>query len=245
MDFKSNAKKDPSNKKKGKSGTWALIAIAVTLVLFGVLCFFQAKLAEGDTRYFKSVYLASKEIPEGTEITSENLMDYVVAKEMDTRVIPADYILAEGTAIEELIGQFADKKYLENDVITLDGFEKYNAREGMTNPVEVSFAVSGVDQVVAGTLREGDSINIYAIRPYDADDIIFYNERYAVELLYTGKIVTNAFTSGGEYVENTNEDGTVDETPVTMLTIFIEDGEEEAFFKTLTECSIRVSRVVE
>ena len=241
MDFKLNAKKDPTLKKKSKTGTWALISIAVTLVL----CFLQAKLAEGDSEYYKEVYLAAKEIPEGTEITSENLSEYVISKDIDTRVIPSNYISVESGDIKELIGQYADKKYLEKDVITLEGFEKYNAREGLKNPVEVSFAVGGVDQVVAGTIREGDTINIYAIRALEASDVLMFGERYSVDLLYDGKIVTNAFTSGGAYVQNTNSDGSVNETPVTMLTIFIEEGEEESFFKTINQCSLRVSRVVE
>lgn len=244
MDFKSNVKKDPNPKKKSKNGTWALISIAVALVLFAVLCFFQIRLAEGDSRYYEKVYLSAKEIPEGTEITEDNLNQYFKAKDMDTRVIPENYISVDSATIGELVGQYADKKYLENEVITFDGFEKYNAREGMTNPVEVSFAVSGVDQVVAGTLREGDMINIYCVRALDATSSSLFGERYSVDLLYGNKIITNAFTSGGVYVQNTNSNGAEDTTPVTMLTIFIEAGEEEKFFGTLTEGSIRVSRVV-
>ncbi len=206
MYFKFNVRKDSTKHVKEKAGIWVLAAIFISLLLFGILCYFQAKLAEGDRKYYKTVYLAAKEIPEGTEITDENLLEYVTATEMDIRVIPSDYITETGDNknIKELVGQFADKKYLEKDVITLEGFEKYNAREGMNNPVEVSFAVSGVEQVVAGTLREGDTINIYAIRTRDANSFELTNERYSADLLYSGKIVTNAFTSGGAYVENTN-----------------------------------------
>lgn len=241
MDVKTTIKNE---KKTKKSGLWALIALACAALVFFACIMIQKNVAEGETEFYNTVWLAAKEVPEGTEITGDNIDSYFKTAEVDTRVIPQGYIPFEVGEIEKLIGMYVDRKYLENDVITLDGFTAYNAREGLTDPVEVSFAVGGVDQIVAGTLREGDKINIFSVRNVDTIDDIF-RDQYEVVQLFSDKIVTSSYTGDGGVVGITDETGAKDETPVTMVTIFIERGQESDFFKTLSECSIRVSRVAE
>lgn len=243
---RTNATKETKRKKK-HSGLWALIALAAAIVVFIILLMIQKNVAEGDREFYKEVWVANREIPEGTYIDGSNIENYFKTAVMDTRVIPQKYIDATSGSkdIVEIIGKtYVDHKYLENDVITPDGFKVYNAREGLKDPVEVSFAVGGVDAIVAGTIREGDKINVFAVESAE-NSVSVIDEKYTVRQLYSNKIVTNSFTGDGSIVGVTDSEGNEDDTPVTMVTIFIERGEEEAFFKTLATGSIRVSRVAE
>lgn len=230
--------------KKKHSGTGVFIGLVLSVFVFAALLFVQMQVVSEDEGYYKEVYVIKENIPEMTKLTKENLTRFITTKTLDTRNIPTSYIenLAEKDETEDFIGKYVNRPYLAGDVLTAEGLSAISYTEGIADPVQVSFSVGGIDQIVAGTVREGDEIDIYVIRanedPYAEDEIL-------VEPLYLNKKVVNSFTSSGEYVNSsTVEDGEKDETPVQLITIVIEKADEEMFFRRLQDSNFRVAKVL-
>lgn len=231
--------------KRKHNGVGILIGLVLSAFVFAALLFVQMQVVSEDEGYYKDVYVIKENIPEMTKLTKDNLSRFVTTKTLDVRNIPATYIedIAEKDETEDFLDKYVNRPYLAGDVLTMEGLTDINYTAGIADPVQVSFSVGGIDQIVAGTVREGDEIDIYVIRanedPYAEDEVL-------VEPLYLNKKVVNSFTSSGEYVNSsTVEDGEKDETPVQLITIVIEKADEEMFFKRLNDSNFRVAKVLE
>ena len=188
------------------------------------------------------VYQVIKNIETGTKITDSNLTEYLKLKEVQVSLIPEGYI----TSKDEIINKFSNKNYLVNDIITTDGLTDTEKlyKDNIENPVEVSFSVSGLAAAVAGEVREGDYINIYAIKDEEIIDDNGETERVLkASTLYTFKHVYVEKTYDGQGVRIESGAESEDATS-TMFTIILDEKDMELFTETLSNCEIKIVRLM-
>jgi hypothetical protein len=216
------------------------VSAIVALILFIGLLVIQSSILNQEEKL--QVYQVVKDIGSGTKITEDNIDTYLDLKEVQLSLIPDDYI----TNPEMIIGKFVNRDYKAKDIITSDGLTDTEALylKNIENPVEVSFSASDISTAVAGTIREGDYINIYGMRKqdsttssswYSTSALTTVDEYYTFRHLY----VFRAFTSSGSRITGTETNG--DESLV--FSVVINEKDVELFNEMITNCSIRVSRL--
>ena len=149
--------------KKAKSGKGVgIVAVLVSLVVAGVVAFTifsleRAMLADYATA---NVVVAIADVTAGVDLSEENVANYFAVQE-----VPADMV-PEGayTDVNAMVDQFVATDIKAKEIPVASNFTNMAALD-IENPVETSFSLSDVSQVVAGTLRRGDEISISVTNP--------------------------------------------------------------------------------
>ena len=161
-------------------------------------------------------YLCKIDIPKGTKITGKNVDQYFYSYEVDAAMI-------NGNCIK-------DKKELFDTVVTRNLSAHEIVREGACtkeaeiynryhNPVEASVEANEAGDIVSGTIRKGDYVDIAVVNK----DTLEY------DLMLKNVYVLGAYTSTGEAVIDGMEG-----TAATMLTI-VEEKDNLALFYSARE----------
>lgn len=141
---------------KGKI-TGLVIGLVMTLTLFFVLTFIQHRMLM-DTEKTVAV-LAKKLIPAGTVITDENASDFLKEVEISSVLAtPETY-----QAVSSLFGKYVMRNTAANEIMYSgllgDDAETLSKYE---NPIELSLNIEENASAVAGSIRKGDYVNVYA-----------------------------------------------------------------------------------
>ena len=136
---------------------YTVIALAIAVVVFVGFIFLQNYFSEKIS--YKEVFVVKTEIPAGEIITESNIANYFGKKQINAldavegAYTPADYEKLYGmrTKVVLHVGEEVSESDFENVNVYLDIIE---------NPVELSFATSGMETTDGGKIRAGDIVNI-------------------------------------------------------------------------------------
>lgn len=142
--------------KKG-SLTGLIIGIALSIALFFVLTFLQREMLK-DTEKTVTV-LANKTIDAGMVLTKENASAYLKEVEINSSLATTETY----QTIDELIGKYVTRTIKENEIIYSGQIgDEEEILRNYENPIELSLTISDDAAAVAGTIRKGDYVNVYA-----------------------------------------------------------------------------------
>lgn len=209
---KKNKEVNVSGKRKG-AAMKLFGSLLVALALFGVLIGVEKNIMSSYEK--EAVVLCKAEVPKGTKITKENAGQYFYLYEVDTALVKEDCIRTE----DSLYGTVATRTISPQEIVR-EGFciEAASIYAGYKNPIECSVTADNPGDIVSGTIRRGDRVDIAVVN----------KDTLAYELIMKNVYVLDAFTTTGEKLGDANEG-----TAATMLTI-VEDKDNYAKF-----CSAR------
>lgn len=210
------------------------VSAVVALVLFIALTIIQSSILNQEESI--KVYQVAKDIKENTKITSENINEYLKLSEVKESLIPEGYV----TDASKILDKFSNRTYKAKDIVTEDGFTdsaKLNI-SNIKNPVQVSFSLADLSSSVSGTIREGDYVNIYGMRNgfnKDGEVVLLTNDTYTFKHVYIEK----AYNSAGEEIDSNDN-----ESEAALFTITIEEKDVDLFNEMLTNCSLKVAKIM-
>lgn len=147
--------KKPDLKGKTSSLVFALLALVLTILVFGILLFLQNIFKEDVT--YKQVVIAKTDIPEGEIITMGNAQLYFDVKSMNI----LDTMEGSLTNIDNIIDSQAKVMIYAGEIVTEKDFRKTVLETSQfENPVEISVDVGAVANADGGKIRAGDTINL-------------------------------------------------------------------------------------
>lgn len=227
---KKRIKQEEKNKKNvmkrlNKSGTnkRLLVSCILAAIFFCICLVLILRLAAPEDTV--QVLVVKKQVPVNTSI--EKWDQFFALEEIPVSIIPEGAIFEP----EEINGLFTGIDLNKKQIVCKNMLaDKKERKRIVENPVEVSVNVSSISQMVGGTIREGDLININAV---------YKNvEGYESVTIQNSAYVTQAFTSSGIPVASNDK-----EQVVTVLSLEIDASEEKAFNEALAAGTLRISRV--
>ena len=182
----------------------------VAVALFGVLVGVEKNLLSDYEKV--SVVLCKIDVPKGTKITKENVSQYFYDYEVDIALVNDTCIKDKNEVIDTVVEKsLSAHEILRKDDCTKEA-EIYNK---FRNPVEASITATNPGDIVSGTIRRGDYVDIAVVNK----DTLEY------DLMLKKVYVVDAFTSTGEKVSE-NAEGTA----ATMLTVVEEKDNLAKFY---------------
>lgn len=202
-----------------------LIALLASTVTFLVLLNMEKNMLSEFER--EPVWVLREEMPAGTECTPENVALYMECVEVDKQCIPKKGIVS----VEQLEGMRSIIPLPEGSILTEPMFtgEKDDIA-GMQAPVIAGCKAEDLYQLVSGSLRKGDLINLYTVN----------EETELTYLLWENVRVYEVFDSSGKSIAVTDE-----ETAAARINVLLEKEWAERFYSELNGGSLRVVKVCE
>lgn len=153
--------------RRGKGGAGVgkfVVALVMAVVVFIALLVLETGIVNKTAKV--PVVVSKTDIPVGTDITEENIAQYLTVINYEEANLPAGYIKGDEMK-EKLSNSFVATEVVKNQVITDKTFitrdaltEKVAEDADSEDLLEFSFAIDAVADSVAGTLRRGDVVNI-------------------------------------------------------------------------------------
>ena len=219
---KKNKNAGVSSGKKGVAMK-LLGSFLVAVALFGVLVGVEKNLLNDYEK--ASVVLCKTDVPKGTKITKENVSQYFYDYEVDIALVNDTCIKDKN----EVINTVVEKSLSAHEILRKDDCTKeaeiYNR---FSNPVEASITATNPGDIVSGTIRRGDYVDIAVVNK----DTLEY------DLMLKKVYVVDAFTSTGEKVSE-NAEGTA----ATMLTVVEEKDNLAKFYSARETGNVIVTKL--
>lgn len=189
-------------------------SLFVAAALFGVLVGVEKNLLSSYEK--EAVVLCKADIPKGTKITEENADQYFYMYEVDAAIVDSNCVKNK----KDLFDTVAVKKLSAHEIVRMsDCTKEASIYNQFAEPVEASITASEPGDIVSGTIRRGDRVDIAVVN----------KDTLAYELMMKNVYVIDAFTSTGEKLTDD-----VEGTAATMLTI-VEEKENLAKFYSARE----------
>lgn len=209
---------------KNKKLWIGVISLALALMLFAVLLIVQKSMQQEPV--YEKVLCASTTIPENTKITEANIDTYIRAKEIPVEWLPEDYT----TAPKQVLGMIAEVEISEGSMIIGSMLrasrEYYKTYEELTL---ISVPIGELYQGVAGSLRMGDYVDIYAL--YEEE------KEYHCQLLAEHIRIEATYSDQGQAIGADNTEG------LSQLIIIPMEREQVAlFYESLARGHIRIAK---
>lgn len=148
----------PAETRSGdKKALIAVVALAAAVIIFVILTIIQNKIVNSVDE--TGVVVALVDVPEGIVLTEENMMNYFGMESRPSADVPAGYY----TSGHALVGKVTGREIRAKEVVTSTCVIGENFYEDVEDPVEISIAVDKIGQVVGGSLRAGDIIDIKVV----------------------------------------------------------------------------------
>lgn len=231
--------KEITRAERNKRNNLRRIAVAafVALVVFVAITVIQSSILNQEERV--EAYQVIKNMDSGTKITKGNIDKYFALKDVQVSLIPDGYI----TDKKQLLDKFVNRNYRARDIVTDDGISDTEGlyKSNITNPVEISFDASGLDAAVAGTIREGDYINIYGLKTQQSGDTrkMEIDSSYTFQHVYVEEAMD---ASGNRIATGANSDGS---QTATMFTLVLSEKDCGLFAEMIANCgdNIRLGKL--
>lgn len=210
-----------------------VVSFLISVMLFSICILLLKNMAVEEETV--PVMVTVKDIPANFKM-SDKLSGYFTIRQIPVSMLPEGAV----SKPEQIAGQFSVCGIGINQMVTKDFFmDKEAAAVVYTDPLEVSVGTGTISQIVGGTIREGDMVNISSVKGCyvtgeDGNSTYTYTAEPIVEKAY----VTRTFTAAGERVDSQDT-----EQPVTVINIIISAEQEEAFNIALAEGTLRISRL--
>ena len=221
--FKRGNKEKPASAGKLSTAKKLLGSFLVAIALFGVLVGVERNMLSDFDK--ETVILCKADIQKGTNITAENVGKYFYEYEVDVK------LAGEGCVTDknELVGTVAGRTLSAHTIAQENDFTKESEiYAGYRNPIEASVIADKPGDIVSGTIRRGDYVDIAVVNK----DTLEYD--VMLEHVY----VLDAFTGNGERVSSD-----MDGTAATMLTIVEEKDHLAAFYSARELGSVIVTKL--
>lgn len=201
-----------------------LIALIASVVTFIVLLNVEKNMLSDFEQ--GTVWVLKEEMPAGTECTEENINRYLAQVMIDKQRIPERRIVST----EELKGERSAISLPKGSILTEPMFTgERNYISGMAEPVIAGCKAEDLYQLVSGTLRKGDRVNLYTVNEETGD----------TSLLWEGVLVYEVFDSAGMSIAVSDED-----TAAARINVLLEKGCAEQFYTELYNGSLRVVKEI-
>ena len=219
---KKNKNTGISSGKKGVAMK-LLGSFLVAVALFGVLVGVEKNILSDYEKV--SVVLCKTDVPKGTRITKENVSQYFYDYEVDIALVNDTCIKDKNEVIDTVVEKsLSAHEILRKDDCTKEA-EIYNK---FSNPVQASITATNPGDIVSGTIRRGDYVDIAVVNK----DTLEY------DLMLKKVYVVDAFTSTGEKVSE-NAEGTA----ATMLTVVEEKDNLAKFYSARETGNVIVTKL--
>lgn len=217
-------KERTENKKSGNGIVWKLLGcLIIAAALFAVLLNVESNVLSDYEK--KMTVICKEQIPVGTRITETNAEQYFETYEIDVKIVSENAVIDKS----ELIGTVAARTMDARELVKNDDFTKESGIYAKyQEPVEASFKAEHPGDVVSGSIRSGDFVDIAVV---DKDTL-----EYALSL--ENVFVLNAYTSTGEVVTRDSIN-----TAATMFTIVEEKAALDELYSALEKGNVIVSKV--
>lgn len=173
-----------------------------------------------------SVLAAQKDIIQGVVFTQENVPLYFEEVQVDQRLIPS----AAVTDKEQLIGTLSGINIDKGSILTSSMLNMQNEEiAAMKQPVIAGFKADDLFQVVSGTLRTGDKINIYTVE----------EDFKTTYLVWENILVQQVFDTAGVTILAQDQN-----TAAARINILLEQDSVEQFYTELARGSLRVVKAL-
>lgn len=147
--------KKPNLKEKAPSLLFALLALVLTVIVFGGLLFLRSIFEEEVT--YKTVMVAKRDIPENEVITVENAPMYLEMKQMNI----LDTMNGSMSSADPILGAQTKVHLYQGEIVTEKDFRAIPGNtEEFTDPVEISIEIGDLSAADGGKIRAGDTVNI-------------------------------------------------------------------------------------
>jgi hypothetical protein len=199
-----------------------IISLIVSIVIFiGLLVIQQTILAPNGT---SKVYISNNTIDKGTLINLDNVDKLFKEKKVDGELKVSNAVIDK----KDLINKIANTEIEKGSVISNSSFiDKDNVLSKIKNMVETSIKVNDISEVVGGTLRTGDIVNISTVNQ------ITKESESVLENVYVNKV----FASDGREINRS------DKTSAMTINILISKEDEQKLNKKIILGTIRISKV--
>lgn len=222
------------------------VSAIVAFILFICLTVIQSSILNQEEK--KPVYQIKEDIPVGTKITEDNFDEFLSLKEVQLSLIP-DQCITDKSII---VGKFVNRDYKAKDIITEDGLTDIEKlyKDNFENPVELSFSSDTLANASAGIIREGDYVNIYAMRKStdnSGGSFSSMDNLYQVDDTFTFKhvYITKAFDGAGNRITTTElTDNSGSPIVATLFNIILDEKDADLFNETLKNCDIKVVKLL-
>ena len=198
------------------------------------------------------VYQVIKDIEPGTKITETNFDSLFKLSEVQLSLIPEGYLTAE----DDFKGQFINRAYKANDIITKDGItdteNKY--KDAIENPISIAFTAPDLGSAVAGKIRAGDYVNIYGLKSVarlengDTGKKEVSNLETAPEYTFKHIFISDVFNGDGTEIEiedgsKGDEEGTSGRAS-TMFLVLLSEKDADRFNEMIANCEIKIAKLL-
>lgn len=215
-------KKKREKKERKTSLKTIFFSLIVAIAMFFVLVAIETSILDNYEK--EKVVVAIQEVENGTEITKENVEDYFYIKEVDKSLVTKDSVLI----LSDMPG------YIVKDNISMGEIVNFNRLVSKTSvlanikvPVETSLKVADLSDLVGGTIRSGDLINISVVN----------KETNENEEILKNVFVSQAFDSSGAALTQ------VEDKPAITINVIIDKSFESEFNTRINQGKVRVSKV--
>lgn len=170
-------------------------------------------------------FIANADIEKGMLITESNISNYFTEK---NNIDGSLEVTGAVKTKEELINKITNQNINKGEVVSINSFvSKDDILSKIDNPVETSFNVSDISQVVGGILREGDLIDI---------SIVDNNSKESTKIL-KNVYVDKAISSDGKEIDRTSD------LSALTINIVISEEEEVILNDNINKGIVRVSKI--
>lgn len=208
---------------KKKNFGKVVISLIIAIILFVALLFIESKvIAPNGTT---NVVIATSDVDKGVVITSENVNTYFKEKEnVDGELEVSNSI----KSLDELIDTKVNSNINKGEVVSQnDVLDKESILADIQEPIEVSLKVEDISQMVGGTVREGDMIDISVV-----DEISLENKA-----VLSNVYVNKAFGADGAEISRDNT------TSVLVVNVIISKEDEAILNSSLETGVVRISKI--
>lgn len=222
---KKKAKEKVLRKKRKNSGKKVIASFILAILLFLALLIIQTGVLSDYEK--TTVVVTKKSIEKNTDIVKGNVSEYFDVKETNVLDVPENYLSSTDSLINMRISRDLDG----NSIVTSTSVKKQNdAIDNISVPAEASFKVDSSAQVIGGTLRTGDIINIQALTKDG-------NGNVAIAGTLNNIYVSKVFTSSGEGL------GVEDSGVALTINVIIDASAMETYNTIISSGTIRVIRL--
>lgn len=210
------------NKRK-KLGI-CVVSFVLAFLMFAVLLVLQKSMNE--EMVYEEVLCVKGQLLKNTLLTQENIGQYLEIRRMPAECLPKEYIGGEA-GFEDMV---AKTDLTEGTIVSKAMFtpyrECYSAYQNLT---WISVPIGALYEGVAGTLREGDYIDVYVMHEKE--------EEKSCSLLAEKVRIEGAYTEQGGQIDESSRDGLCQ-----MIVIPMERDEVALFYEILAQGNIRIAK---
>ncbi len=210
-----------NNRKKLMTG---IISLTLAILLFAVLLIVQASLKKAPE--CEMVLCAKTQIPKEMRMNEANAEQYLEKRNIPVEWLPEGYL----TEWQQVYDRVWDVNMSEGTVLTEAAITAHeDIYDGYRNLTWISVPIKELYQGVAGSLRVGDYVDIYALSKAE--------EEIVCELLAEKIRIEQTFNTQGQEVEGEYAEGLTQLIVIPMEKELVAD-----FYEKLEQGNIRIAK---